>query len=69
MAGMDGPQTFGNDGGALCPPTVEAVHCKECGRDAAAHPHSPMAIAGYCYEHVPEAPGDLSCPATCFSPN
>jgi hypothetical protein len=43
--------------------------CRQCGRPATAQRHSPMAIAGCCYEHVPAAPGDLSCPATCFSPN
>ncbi len=62
-----GPMAVGSDGLALCPPVLEPVRCRECGRQAAAHPHSPMALARYCYEHVPEAPGDLRCPATCFS--
>jgi hypothetical protein len=28
-----------------------------------------MALTGCCYDHVPPAPGDLTCPATCFSQN
>jgi len=48
---------------------LEAIHCRECGRDATAQRHSPMALAGCCYEHVPPAPGELVCPATCFSQN
>jgi len=28
-----------------------------------------MALTSCCYEHVPAAPGELSCPATCFSQN
>ena len=67
--GGAGPVQQGGDGWALCPPVIEAVHCRECGRNAAAHPHSPMALAGCCYEHVPPAPGDLVCPTTCFSDN
>lgn len=73
MAEMDDPRDVahevGGDGLALCPPVVEPVRCRECGRNATAHPHSPMALAHCCYEHVPEPPGDLRCPATCFSHN
>ena len=64
-----GPQAVGSDGGSLCPPNLEPVRCRECGRNASAHPHSPMGLTGYCYEHVPVAPGDLRCPLTCFSEN
>ena len=60
---------IGSDGWALCPPRLEAIHCRECGRDATAQQHSPMALTSCCYEHVPAAPGDLACPATCFSLN
>jgi hypothetical protein len=60
---------IGGDGWALCPPRLEAIHCRECGRDATAQQHSPMALTSCCYEHVPAAPGELACPATCFSLN
>ena len=67
MADSPGPVSIGSDGWALCPPLLEAIHCRECGRDASAQRHSPMALTGCCYEHVPAAPGDLVCPATCFA--
>ncbi len=60
---------IGSDGWALCPPRLESIHCRECGRDATAQQHSPMALTSCCYEHVPAAPGELACPATCFSLN
>ncbi len=64
-----GPTTLGGDGLALCPPVLEPLRCHECGRNVSAHPHSPMGLTSSCYDHVPEAPGDLRCPATCFSEN
>lgn len=69
MAEFVGPTMVGGDGLALCPPVLELVECRECGQRSPAHPHSPMGLAGCCYEHVPEAPGDLHCPTTCFSDN
>jgi len=59
MAESKGPVNIGSDGWALCPPLLESIHCKECGRDATAQRHSPMALTGCCYEHVPPAPGEL----------
>ena len=38
--------SIGSDGWALCPPLLEAIHCRECGRDATAQRHSPMALTG-----------------------
>ena len=71
MADPTGPVSIGSDGWALCPPLLESIHCRECGRDATAQRHSPMALAGCCYEHVPQpqGPGELACPVTCFSLN
>ena len=63
------PVSIGSDGWALCPPQLESIHCRECGRPTSAQRHSPMALANCCYEHVPAAPGELACPATCFSQN
>jgi hypothetical protein len=48
---------------------LEAIHCRECGRDANAQRHSPMALTNCCYDHVPAAPTTLACPTTCFSLN
>jgi hypothetical protein len=48
---------------------LESIHCRECGRDANAQRHSPMALTGCCIEHVPTGAGELTCPATCFSQN
>ena len=69
MAEPKGPTSIYGDGWALCPPWLEAIRCRECGRDATAQRHSPMALTGCCYEHVPPAPGGLRCPQTCFSNN
>jgi hypothetical protein len=69
MAEPTGPVSIGSDGWALCPPLLETIHCRECGRDATAQRHSPMALAGCCYEHVPTGDRELSCPTTCFSLN
>lgn len=69
MSEPKGPVYIGSDGWALCPPMLEAIHCRECGRDATAQRHSPMALTGCCYEHVPPGKGELSCPTTCFSLN
>lgn len=69
MADSRKPVSIGSDGLALCPPVLESISCRECGQRARAQRHSPMALTGCCYEHVPAAPGKLSCPATCFSHN
>jgi len=69
MADPGEPVSIGSDGWALCPPQLESIHCRECGRPSTAQRHSPMALTSCCYEHVPAAPGELACPATCFSHN
>jgi hypothetical protein len=70
MAEFEGHLSVGGDDGwALCPPRLEAIRCRECGRQTKAQRHSPMALAGCCYEHVPPGPRELSCPRTCFSEN
>ena len=69
MAEMDREEAIWGDGVALCPPVLESLHCRECGRSAQAHPHSPMALASCCFEHVPHPPTELRCPNTCFSEN
>jgi len=69
MADSPEPVSIGSDGWALCPPMLESIQCKECGRTANAQRHSPMALTNCCYEHVPSGRGELACPATCFSQN
>src|SRR5260370_14598592 len=68
MADPKGPVYIGSDGWALCPPLLESIHCRECGADATAQRHSPMALTSCCYEHVPAAPGELSCPPPPLTP-